>query len=468
MANLIPLFESYDRFLELNHNNISQEQPVVISYLKSFPDDLCAIDGYRAVRSFLRSYEDNSATFNSYRTHVERLLLWTLLVCKKPLLEMTRQDGERFMEFCLKPPADWIGPVVKARYQRVGGRTAKLTDTYTINPVWRPFFLTVKKPDLKLAQEQNKEPEVKPYKMKQDSIAQIFAVCGSFFQWAADEGLSNNANPIRAIKQKSKYKQRVVADETAKSLTALQWSFVLETAKLLANQAAVELQEAQAAAKASKEELDDASKKALRAELKRLENKPMICERTLFIIATIYSMYLRVSDMVGRDNWEPMMSDFRKDDHGNWWFHVIGKGNKSAKISVKDEYMNVWMARYRRFLNLTPAPSPDDSAPLLHSIKGHAGLSEGHIRSLVQEVFDYALKRMRAEGFPDDDIKNLRSASLHWLRHTSATADAKVRDHKDLQADLRHQSLATTVDTYYNSRDEERHRSNKNLSIEDR
>jgi integrase len=468
MANLIPLFESYDRFLELNHNNISQEQPVVISYLKSFPDDLCAIDGYRAVRSFLRSYEDNSATFNSYRTHVERLLLWTLLVCKKPLLEMTRQDGERFMEFCLKPPADWIGPVVKARYQRVGGRTAKPTDTYTINPLWRPFFLTVKKPDLKLAQEQNKEPEVKPYKMKQDSIAQIFAVCGSFFQWAADEGLSNNANPIRAIKQKSKYKQRVVADEKAKSLTALQWSFVLETAKLLANQAAVELQEAQAAAKANKEELDDASKKSLRAELRRLENKPMICERTLFIIATIYSMYLRVSDMVGRDNWEPMMSDFRKDDHGNWWFHVIGKGNKSAKISVKDEYMNVWMARYRRFLNLTPAPSPDDSAPLLHSIKGHAGLSEGHIRSLVQEVFDYALERMRAEGFPDDDIKNLRSASLHWLRHTSATADAKVRDHKDLQADLRHQSLATTVDTYYNSRDEERHRSNKNLSIEDR
>lgn len=75
---------------------------------------------------------------------------------------------------------------------------------------------------------------------------------------------------------------------------------------------------------------------------------------------------------------------------------------------------------------------------------------------------------MKDDGFPDGDIKHLRSASLHWLRHTSATADAKVRDHKDLQADLRHQSLATTVDTYYSSRDEERHRSNKNLIIEDR
>lgn len=432
MANLIPLFESHDRFLELNHNNLSNELPIVVRYLESFSQDLCCIDGYRAVRSYLRSYEGNRATFNSYRTHVERLLLWTLLVCKKPLLDMTRQDGERFLEFCLKPPSDWIGKAVKARYQRVGGRKAKPTDTYTINPHWRPFFLTVKKPDLKLAMEQNKGTEVKPYKMKQDSVAQIFAVCGSFFQWAADEGLTNNTNPIRAIKQKSKYKQRVVATENAKSLTALQWSFVLETAKLMA------------------------------------EHEPETHERTLFIVATIYSMYLRVSDIVGRDNWNPMMSDFRKDDHGNWWFHVIGKGNKAARISVKDEYMNVWMARYRKFLNLTSAPSPDDSAPLLQSLKGRAGLSEGHIRSLVQKVFDNALGRMRAEGFPDDDIKNLRSASLHWLRHTSATADAKVRDHKDLQADLRHQSLATTVDTYYNSRDEERHRSNKNLSIEDR
>lgn len=437
MANLIPLFESHDRFLELNHNNLSKEQPLVVSYLESFPEDLRALDGYRAVRSFLRSYEGNPATYNSYRTHVERLLLWTLLICKKPLLEMTRQDGERFMEFCLKPPPDWIGPVVKARYQRNGGRVAKDTDTYTVNPVWRPFFLTVKKPDLKLAQEQNREPDVKPYKMKQDSIAQIFAVCGSFFQWASDEGLSDSANPIRAIKQKSRYKQRVVGTEKAKSLSTLQWGYVLDTAKMLAD-----------------DEPDEKKKK--------------VYERTLFIIATIYSMYLRVSDMVGRDNWEPMMSDFRKDDHGNWWFHVIGKGNKSAKISVKDEYMNVWMARYRRFLGLTSAPSPDDSAPLLQSLKGRAGLSEGYIRALVQEVFDAAFERMRADGFPDDDIKSLRSASLHWLRHTSATADAKVRDHKDLQADLRHESLATTVDTYYNSRDEERHRSNKNLSIEDR
>ena len=86
----------------------------------------------------------------------------------------------------------------------------------------------------------------------------------------------------------------------------------------MADEAAVELQAAQAEVKANIEELDEAGKKALRAKLTRLENRLNVCERTLFIIATIYSMYLRVSDMVGRDNWEPMMSDFRKDDHDNW------------------------------------------------------------------------------------------------------------------------------------------------------
>ena len=72
MANLIPLFESHDRFLELNHNNLSNELPIVVHYLESFSNDLCGIDGYRAVRSFLRSYEGNRATFNSYRMNRPR------------------------------------------------------------------------------------------------------------------------------------------------------------------------------------------------------------------------------------------------------------------------------------------------------------------------------------------------------------------------------------------------------------
>ncbi len=238
------------------------------------------------------------------------------------------------------------------------------------------------------------------------SVAQVFAVCGSFFQHAMDEGLTE-ANPFRAIKQKSIYKQRNTLDVASRSLTELQWSFVIDTAELMAD--------------------DDPAH-----------------ERTLFVVATLFAMYLRVSDLIGRDNWRPIMGDLRRDTTGNWWFHVIGKGNKAAKISVRDEYVERYLVRYRHFLMLSPLPSPQEQTPLISTLKGRGGLSDRHVWSLLQLVFDRALQRMQSEGWSEDEIDQLRSALLHWLRHTAATFDAPLRDMKDLQADLRHNSLSTT------------------------
>ncbi|QED84781.1 hypothetical protein PSYTB_14415 [Pseudomonas amygdali pv. tabaci str. ATCC 11528] len=54
---------------------------------------------------------------------------------------------------------------------------------------------------------------------------------------------------------------------------------------------------------------------------------------------------------------------------------------------------------------------------------------DSNLRSTRHGLHFQALRLVKGKGFPDDDVKHLRSASLHWLRHTSATADAKVRDH---------------------------------------
>ena len=423
-----PLFETYSRFLELNFLQFSEELPVVREYLASFPDELQAADGYRAVRGFLKSYAGNEPTFNSYRTHVERLLLWALLVARKPLLEMRRRDAEAFMEFCLRPPRDWIGPMVRSRFVRIGGRRKLESDTYVVNEDWRPFSITVPKRNRALTDSIIEDADNRPYRMSQGSVAQVFAVCGSFFQHAIDEGLTE-VNPFRAVKQKSIYKQRNTLDVSGRSLTQLQWSYVIETAERMADE------------------------------------EPEVHERTLFILATLFAMYLRVSDLVGRDNWEPSMGDFRRDTTGNWWFHVVGKGNKAAKISVRDDYIQTYLTRYRRYLGLPALPSPHETHPLLATLKGRAGLSDRHLRLLLQEVFDRALQRMVDEGWSNDEVDHLRSASLHWLRHTSATFDAPHRDMKDLQADLRHNSLSTTQNTYYNSLDEQRAHSVKSLRI---
>lgn len=424
---LQPLFESYDRFLELNFLELSCEQPSVRDYLRSFPDELGAVRGYLAVRSFLKSYAGNQPTFNSYRTHAERLLLWSLCVAKKPILTLRRKDAETFMEFCLKPPSSWIGSVTKSRFIRSDGCEAQEADLYKANEKWRPFTLVASKRDRKLATELNISAPAAKFKLSQGSVAQIFAVCGSFYQHAIDEGLTE-VNPFRAIKQKSNYKQRNMQDASARSLTSLQWKYVIETAEQMAN--------------------DDPRH-----------------ERTLFLVATVFSMYLRVSDLVGRDNWQPCMGDIRRDSTGNWWFHVVGKGNKAAKISIREEYIECYLKRYRLHLGLSPLPSLHEKYPLLTTFSGRAGLSDRHIRHLIQEVFDESLERMQEEGFEEDQVDQLRSASLHWLRHTSATLDAPYRDMKDLQADLRHNSLSTTQNIYYNSLDENRANSVKNLRL---
>jgi len=422
-----PLFETFARFHELNFMQLSEELPAVRDYLQAFDEDLRAIEGYFAVRGFLKSYGGNEATYTSYRTHVERLLLWALLVAGKPLLDLRRRDAEAFMEFCLNPPAEWVGPVVKSRFVRIGGRKKLESDSHVLNPAWRPFSSTLAKRERKLATEAMGPLPSRPYRMSQGSVAQVFAVCGSFFQHAMDEGLTE-VNPFRAVKQKSIYKQRNTLNVASRSLTQLQWSYVIETAELMA--------------------AEDATH-----------------ERTLFIVATLFAMYLRISDLIGRDNWTPGMGDFRRDTTGNWWFHVVGKGNKAARISVRDDYVHGYLARYRRHLGLPPLPSPHERTPLIGTLKGRAGLSDRHVRLLLQALFDRALQRMAAEGWSEDEVDQLRSVSLHWLRHTSATFDAPLRDMKDLQADLRHNSLSTTQNTYYNSLDEQRAHSVKGLKI---
>ena len=257
-------------------------------------------------------------------------------------------------------------------------------------------------------------------------MRQAFVICASFYDHLASNH-TDVGNPFRAIKQKSQLFERSTEIRTTKALTKLQWDFVLETAELMANE------------------------------------DPYRHERTLFILVTLFSMYLRISDLVGNQRWEPKMNSFRREGN-NWWLYVNGKGNKLARVSVRTKYL-AYLMRYRRSRNLSPLPSVADDSPLLVSLSGKPGLTDRHVREIVQQVFDRALMRMQEQGFEETELDSLRRVSLHWLRHTSATFDAKHRDMKHLQSDLRHDRLSTTSDIYYNTLDEERAQSAANLDI---
>ncbi len=85
-------------------------------------------------------------------------------------------------------------------------------------------------------------------------------------------------------------------------------------------------------------------------------------ERTLFVITALYSMYLRISELVITPRWAPKMSDFKRDHEGNWWFTTVGKGNKERSIAVSN-HMLAALKRWHKHLGLTPLPSIDDHSP---------------------------------------------------------------------------------------------------------
>ncbi len=119
----------------------------------------------------------------------------------------------------------------------------------------------------------------------------------------------------------------------------------------------------------------------------RAKEDPKEHERTLFIMNCLFSMYLRISELVKDERSNPVMSDFEKDDQGNWWFYVTGKGNKDRKITVCDEMLDA-LVRYRTYLGLSKFPGIGEETPLIISHTSKEPISNTRqIRRIVQKFF---------------------------------------------------------------------------------
>jgi integrase len=231
------------------------------------------------------------------------------------------------------------------------------------------------------------------------------------------------------IRQKSKFLKKQQHKAPVRRISNLQWDYVIATAEQLA------------------------------------EESPQLHERTLFIAYCLFGMYLRISELVADERSTPIMGDFRKDMDGNWWFHVIGKGNKSRIVTVSNALL-VALKRYRTFLGLTPLPTPDDKTPLIPKAVGKGSVtSTRQIRSIVQLCFDAAYTRMKNEGM-EDDAAELKSSTVHWLRHTGISEDVKTRPREHVRDDAGHASMQTT-DRYIESDLRERHASGRSKIIKD-
>ncbi|PHQ79949.1 MAG: integrase [Coxiella sp. (in: Bacteria)] len=385
-----------------------------VSYLPAHLADKYKQD-YQHALQFLHSYRGSEATFNSYRRDVERLLHWCWKIAKKPLNKIKRTDFEAYVEFCQSPPAPWVGTKTVKRFKDKEGQRCA-------NPDWRPFVVSISKIDFR----EGSVCDPKKYVLSQKSMQAIFSVLGSFYNYLIQEEYID-WNPVAQIRQKSKFIRKQQSHATVRRLSDLQWTYVIETAALLA------------------------------------QDNPDKHERTLFIMNALYGMYLRISELSAQKRWQPQMGDFKKDLDGHWWFTTVGKGNKERQISVSDAMLKA-LKRYRQSLGLNVTPSPGEQTPLILRSNGKGPISSTrHIRMIVQHCFDSAYQRMQSDGLGEDAIE-LKSATVHWLRHTGISNDVKHRPREHVRDDAGHGSSAIT-DKYIDIERRARHASAKNKVI---
>jgi site-specific recombinase XerD len=251
-----------------------------------------------------------------------------------------------------------------------------------------------------------------------------YSAVSAYYDYLTDEGYAFG-NPIPAIRKQSPYLIKGATQKTIKRLSDLQWDFVLECAETAAD-------------------------------------KDPMHERTLFVIATLKTLYLRVSELSDRSNWQPVWKHYWQDSDGNNWLKVLGKGNKLRDVSVPSA-LSPYIDRYQRYRSSLNSSFGINSAMVAKN-RGSGGMTSRQLRRIVQEGFDLAYDRMIAEGF-GGEAKALREATTHWLRHTGASQDIATRPLKHMSDDLGHASMGTTDQIYIQSDMKERAKSGKGRDV---
>ena len=394
-------------------NPFKQKQFPTASFLTQKVND--ADTDLEYALKFLYSYNGSSATFNSYRREIERLLQWSWRIEQSSVLILKREDIEEFIRFCFNPPMAWIGTKNVARFKTKQGERI-------VNNDWRPYVATISKTEFR----EGATVDPKQFCPSQSTIKATFTALSSFYDYLLQENLVDK-NPVALIRQKSKFIRKDQTKPIVRRISDLQWDYVLESVELMA-----------------------------------LEN-PEEHERTLFIMNCLLAMYLRVSELVADERSSPIMGDFKKDRDNNWWFHVTGKGNKNRSIAVCNDMMKS-VKRYRSHLGLSSLPAPNEQTPLISKVKGKGPItSTRHIRRIVQLSFDASFERMKKDGLEEDAL-DLKAATVHWMRHTGISRDVQVRPREHVRDDAGHASMATT-DRYIESDLRERHQSAKRKRV---
>ena len=367
-------------------------------------------------KSFLEYTGRNKSahTFDRFRNEIEKFLLWSFLEKQTPINEFRKTDILEYADFCWKPPVFWIGTSNQERF--------KLENSYfNVNELWKPYKLQAAKSQL------SKEVDKKKYRPSQQTLTSTFTAIIVFYNYLMGEELCYG-NPAQIAKKDCKHFISDTQVKEVKRLSSSQWQYLLDTAVDMA------------------------------------DNDPLY-ERNLFVIASLKTLFLRISELSERDNWSPIMGHFWQDEDENWWLKVFGKGRKLRDTTVPSDFIP-FLKRYRLSRDISGLPSSGENNVLVEKIRGQGGMTSRHLRRLVQDIFDNAFARMKKlEG--ENRAMKLKEATTHWLRHTGASMEIeRGRALKDLSEDLGHASMATTDTVYVQSENKMRAESGKKRKVD--
>ncbi|CAJ4536369.1 phage integrase family protein [Burkholderia pseudomallei] len=175
-------------------------------------------------------------------------------------------------------------------------------------------------------------------------------------------------------------------------------------------------------------------------------------QRLRFLLDFGYATGLRASELVGAK-----LGDIHRDEHGDHWLHVLGKGGKLGKVALPslartalDQYL------VQRGLPVTPERW-NPATPLVVSLEEDgARIESTRLWRVLCRFFVLAADTIQDER--PATAEKLRCASPHWMRHTHAPhALARGAELIMVRDNLRHASISTTS-TYLHSDEVQRAR----------
>ena len=137
-----------------------------------------------------------------------------------------------------------------------------------------------------------------------------------------------------------------------------------------------------------------------------------------------------------------------------WWLKVVGKGEKHAEIVVTQELM-LALIQYRQFIGIDDYPATDEDYPTVFAKRGDTknGLTANMLHRIIKKLFQNAA--VYAQEFDLSSSYALASASAHWLRHASATAQLNSGvSLESVKDNLRHESVETTMKYVHKNKDD--------------